>query len=73
MTFKAVVSDNRCRPTLQCIVAGEASVAVAVVKDGTSPTSLTIGAPGSVRNGRYTIEVVSLSYGQSRIASLRVT
>jgi len=73
VTFTAVVSDNRCRPGTQCIVAGEASISVAVVKDGGSPTTLTVAAPGSARSGKYTIEVVSLSFGQPRTANLRVT
>ena len=73
LTYKSVVSDNRCRPTQQCIQAGDASVAVGMAKDGISPATLTIGAPGSARYGKYTVAVVQLGFGQSPSAKMRVS
>ena len=73
LTFTKVVSDSRCPPRSQCIVEGEASIAVAVAKDGMSPASLTIGAPGTARYGRYTVAVVGLGRGGSPIAQIKVS
>ena len=72
LTYKSVVSDSRCRPTQQCIAAGDASVALAVAKENMPPATLTIGAPGSTRYGRYTVTVVQLSFGQSPTLRLKV-
>ena len=73
LTFTKVVSDSRCPSRSQCIVEGEAAIAVAVAKDGMSPASLTIGAPGTARYGRYTVAVVGLSRGGSAIAQIEVS
>jgi hypothetical protein len=73
LTFVKVVSDSRCPSRTQCIVEGEASIAVAVAKDGMSPANLTIGAPGTARYGRYTVAVVGLGRGGSSIAQIKVT
>jgi len=73
LTFTDVVSDSRCPPRVECISGGEASISVAVSKNGASPTTLTIRVSGSARSGKYTIEVVSLSYGRPATASVRVT
>jgi hypothetical protein len=73
LTYTMVVSDSRCPPRSQCIVEGEASIAVAVAKDGMSPASLTIGAPGTARYGRYTVAVVGLGRGESSIARIKVS
>ena len=72
LKFQDVASDSRCRPGQQCIVAGEASITIAVVKDGMAPATLTIGAPGTARYGRYRIEVVQLGFGPSPTARLKV-
>lgn len=73
LTFTKVVSDSRCPLRSQCITEGEASIAVAVAEDGMSPASLTIGAPGTARYGRYTVAVVGLSRGGSAIAQIKVS
>lgn len=73
LTFTKVVSDSRCPARSQCIVEGEASIAVAVAKDGMAPASLTIGAPGAARYGRYTVAVVGLGRGDSPIAQIKVS
>ena len=73
LTFSKVVSDSRCPSRAQCIVEGEASIAVAVAKDGMSPANLTIGAPGTARYGRYTVAVVALGRGGSSIAQIKVS
>ena len=73
LTFSKVVSDSRCPSRAQCIVEGEASIAVVVAKDGMSPANLTIGVPGTARYGRYTVAVVGLSRGGSSIAQIKVS
>ena len=73
LTFSKVVSDSRCPSRSQCIVEGEASIAVVVAKDGMSPGNLTIGVPGTARYGRYTVAVVALSRGGSSIAQIKVS
>jgi hypothetical protein len=72
LTYKSVVSDSHCRPSQQCISEGAASVAVAVAKEGMPPATLTIGAPGSARYGRYTVTVAQLSFGKSPTVRLKV-
>jgi hypothetical protein len=73
LTFTKVVSDSRCPSGAQCITAGEASIAIAVVRDGMSPANLTIGVPGTARYGRYTVAVVGLGRGASPIAQIKVS
>lgn len=83
VTFSGVLSDNRCRPGMQCIVAGNAVVSVAVAKAGMAPAGLALSSssypdlssdpPTSARYGNYTVELVRLSFGQASIASLKVT
>ncbi len=73
VTFTKVVEDSRCRPTQQCILAGDASIAVAVVKTGTPAAVLVLGTapPKSARYASYTVELVQLTFGQA--ATLKVS
>jgi|GEM_PF-3840659 hypothetical protein len=73
LTFTEVVADSRCPAGAQCITAGEASIRVAIVREGMSPANLTIGVPGSARYGRYTVAVVGLGRGASPIAQVKVS
>jgi hypothetical protein len=75
VTFTSVVSDNRCPPGVQCIVAGSATISVTAAKAGMPVAGLTLGTdtPTSATYGKYTIELVGLGRGPAPAASLRVT
>jgi hypothetical protein len=76
VTYSALVSDNRCRPTQQCIAAGVAQIKVSITKTGMPPASLTLTTtdpPSTARYGRYTVTLVKLSFGQAPTASLKIT
>ena len=75
VTFTAVVSDNRCRPGRQCIVAGNAVVSVRATQAGMAPADLVLNTDGpvSVRYGSRTVELVDLSFGQPPVARLKVS
>lgn len=73
VTFTAAGQDSRCRPGLQCVVAGDATITVTAAKAGTPPAALTLNtdAPRSARYGSNSVELVRLTFGG--VATLRVT
>jgi hypothetical protein len=75
VTFTSVVSDNRCPPGVQCIVAGSATISVTAAKAGTAAAGVTLGTdtPTSATYGKYTVELVRLGRGSAPAANLRVT
>jgi hypothetical protein len=76
VTFTSVVSDNRCPPGVQCIVAGNATIAVTMAKSGMPSATLSLNTddgPTSGQYGRYTVELTLLTSGTPTIARLRVT
>ncbi len=76
VTFGNTGPDNRCRPGLQCIIAGNASIGVPVAKAGAAGAVLALNtndSPMSASYGPYTVELVRLSFGSPPIATLRVT
>ncbi|HEX2053317.1 MAG TPA: hypothetical protein VHJ78_06290 [Actinomycetota bacterium] len=73
LTFVQLLSDNRCQPGVQCIVAGNARIVVSVGTDSDPPASLTLNTDQQPRTGKYldrTVELVGLSRGASPSASL---
>ncbi len=76
VTFGNVGSDNRCPPGVQCIVAGNASIGVPVVKAGSAGAILVLNTtegPTTASYGPYTVELVRLGFSSPPIATLRVT
>ena len=75
VTFSGLVSDSRCRPGQQCIVAGDATITVTVAKRGAAPATLTLNtdAPKSARSGNDSVELVQLGFDRPAVARLRVT
>jgi len=76
VTYSALVSDNRCPPGVQCIVAGNAAIAVSVAKAAMPTAGLTLNtdeAPRSARYGSYSVELVQLGFGRAPTSRLRVS
>ena len=75
VTFAALVEDSRCPIGVQCIQAGRAVISLTVAKAGTAPATLAVSTddPPSSRYGNNTIELVLLTRGEPRIATIRVS
>ncbi len=76
VTYTQLVTDNRCPSGVQCIVAGNATIAVTVAKAGSGPASLSLNTdegPTSASYLTYTVELVQLNRGPSPAARLLVT
>ena len=76
VTYVQLLSDNRCSPGVQCIVAGNARITVTVGSDTDPPASFVLNTDQTPRSGRYqdrTVELVGLSHGSRPAASLKVT
>lgn len=75
VAFVALVEDSRCPIGSQCIWAGRAVISLTVAKAGMAPATLAVSTedPPSSRYGSNTIELVLLTRGEPRIATLRVT
>lgn len=76
VTYSQLLSDNRCPPGVQCIIAGNARITVIAGTDSDSPVTLTLNTddgPASARYLTYTVELVSLGRGAQPTATLRVT
>jgi hypothetical protein len=75
VTFAALVEDSRCPIGSQCIWAGRAVISLTVTKAGMAPATLSVSNedPPSSRYGSNTIELVLLTRGEPRMATLRVS
>jgi hypothetical protein len=75
VTYQDVIQDSRCPPGVQCIVAGDAIIAVTLAKRGSPSATLTLdtAVPGPVRYLSYGIELVQLGPGGSPPATLKVS
>jgi hypothetical protein len=76
VTYSQLLSDNRCPPGVQCIIAGNARITVIAGTDSDAPVRLTLNTddgPASARYLTYTVELVSLGRGAQPTATLRVT
>ena len=60
---------------MQCIVAGDATIAVTLAKAGSAPATLSLNtdAPTTGQYLSYTVALVDLGSGASPPATLRVT
>lgn len=76
VTFLQVLSDNRCPPGVQCVVAGNARIVVQMASDSSPSARLQLNTGQEPRSGRYldrTVELVAMSFGDRPAASFRVT
>lgn len=75
VSYQGVIQDSRCPSGVQCVVAGNAIVAVSLFKTGSSPASLTLNTDGprTAQYLNYTIELVGLGPGGSSPATLKVS
>lgn len=76
VTYGDLLTDGRCRPGQQCIVAGGASISVTIAMVGMAPSTLVVGIGDdatTARYGQYTVELVQLTFGRPPVAGLRVT
>lgn len=76
VTFLQVLSDNRCPPGVQCVVAGNARISVLLASDSDPSLTLQLNTSQEPRSGRYldrTVELVGMSFGDRPAASLRVS
>ena len=62
VSYQGVIQDSRCPSGVQCVVAGNAIIAVSVSKTGSSPATLTLNTDGplTAQYLNYTIELVGL-------------
>ncbi len=75
VTYDDLVQDSRCPPGVQCIQAGDATIAVTTAKAGSPPATLSLrtDAPRQAQYLSYTVELVELGDGGSPTARLRVS
>jgi hypothetical protein len=75
VSYAALVADSRCPIGVQCIQAGNATIAVVVTGDGGAPGALSLTTDGPVSGEylNYTVELVELLRGTSPAARLKVT
>ena len=76
VTYVEVVADSRCPPDVQCIWAGNATIAATLAKAGEPSATLplnTMEGPKSAAYSSYSVELLDLAGGPSPTARLRVT
>ena len=76
VTYVELVADSRCPPDVQCIWAGNATIAVAMAKAGELAANVqlnTMEGPKSAGYSSYTVALLDLAWGPSPTARLRVT
>ncbi|MEA2703836.1 MAG: hypothetical protein QOJ69_1144 [Actinomycetota bacterium] len=75
VTYDDLVQDSRCQPGVQCLVAGDATIAVTLAKAGSPPATLSLDtdAPRQGQYLSYAVELVQLGGGGSPTATLRVS
>ena len=75
ITFQDVLQDSRCPVGVQCIVAGDAIIAVTLAKTGSSSATLSLNteSPVTAQYLNYTVELVDLGRGGSPPATLKVS
>ncbi len=73
--FEGVPSDSRCPPDVQCISAGDATVALRVTGGGKAATTYQLHTPRGQKeaeHGSYVVSLVALGPPESYVATLRV-
>jgi hypothetical protein len=76
VTYVELVTDSRCPPDVQCIWAGNATIAVRLSAAGEAPATVplsTMEGPTSAGYASFTVALVDLAWGPSPTARLRVT
>ena len=76
VTYAELVADSRCPPDVQCIWAGNATIAVAMAKEGGASATVqlnTMEGPKSAPYSSYTAALLDLAWGPSPTARLLVT
>ncbi len=77
ITFQDVLWDSRCPPDpgVNCIVAGDATIAVTLTKTGSASATLSLNteSPVTAQYLNYTVELVDLGRGGSPPATLKVS
>jgi len=76
VTYVEVMADSRCPPDVQCIWAGNATIAVALAKAGEPSATVplnTMEGPKTAAYSSYTVALLDLAWGPSPTARLRVT
>ena len=76
VTYVELATDSRCPPDVQCIWAGNATIAVALAKAGEASATIelnTMEGPKSAAFTSYTVDLLDLAWGPSPTARLRVT
>ncbi|MEA2827585.1 MAG: hypothetical protein QOG43_2024 [Actinomycetota bacterium] len=76
VTYVAILGDSRCPIGVQCIWAGNATIAVSLVKAGDPPATVqlnTMEGPTGGGYSSYTVTLVELDRGASPGATLRIT
>ncbi len=75
VTYNQLVQDSRCPSGVQCIVAGDATIAVTLAKAGSAPATLSLNtdAPTTGQYLSYAVALVDLGSSASPPATLRVT
>ena len=73
--FQDVLWDSRCPVGVQCIVAGDATIAVTVAKMGRASATLSLNTESPVTDQylTYTVELLDLGRGGSPAATLKVS
>ena len=76
VVYRELLADSRCPIGVQCIAAGDASIALDVTKEDSPPATLVLHTDDEPSAGAYldyTVELVQLDRGPAPVARLKVT
>ena len=74
LRYVQVAQDSRCRPTVQCIRAGDADVAFEFTSPGGGPLPVNVNLPESPRAtmGAWRLQLLALAFDEPAQATVRV-
>jgi hypothetical protein len=74
LRYVRVAQDSRCRPTVQCIRAGDADVVFEFTAPGDAPVPVNVNIPESPQAamGRWRFQLLALAFDEPAQATVRV-
>ena len=74
LRYVRVAQDSRCRPTVQCIRAGDADVGFEFTSAGGGPLSVNVNLPESpeATMGAWRLQLLALAFDEPAQATVRV-